>query len=113
MATFSPPIAQAQARAHANLTDDASVAEHAGIAIAMIPGRIENRKLTTAEDIEQANRLTDDHASLQSCPTSAWARASTFTLSRRETPSPCAASPIPYSSAPDRAIPTPMPPCMR
>ena len=38
--------------AAANLTDDASVAEHAGIAISMIPGRIENRKLTTAEDIE-------------------------------------------------------------
>ena len=29
------------------------------------------------------------------CPTSAWARASTFTLSRRATPSPCAASPFP------------------
>jgi 2-C-methyl-D-erythritol 4-phosphate cytidylyltransferase/2-C-methyl-D-erythritol 2,4-cyclodiphosphate synthase len=41
----------------ANLTDDASVAERAGISIAMIPGRIENRKLTTAEDIEIA-----DHA---------------------------------------------------
>ena len=38
------------------LTDDASVAEHAGIAISMIPGRQENRKLTTAEDIEIANR---------------------------------------------------------
>ncbi len=47
----------AQASAAANLTDDASVAEHAGIALAMVPGRIENRKLTTAEDIEQANRL--------------------------------------------------------
>jgi len=38
------------------LTDDASVAEHAGIAISMIPGRHENRKLTTPEDIEIANR---------------------------------------------------------
>ena len=47
----------AQASAAANLTDDASVAERAGIALAMVPGRIENRKLTTAEDIEQANRL--------------------------------------------------------
>lgn len=47
---------KAQAEATANLTDDASVAEHAGISIAMIPGRIENRKLTTAEDIVLANR---------------------------------------------------------
>ena len=47
---------KALAEATANLTDDASVAEHAGIAISMIPGRPENRKLTTAEDIDIANR---------------------------------------------------------
>lgn len=47
---------KAKAEATANLTDDASVAEHAGVAIAMIPGRIENRKLTTAEDIAIADR---------------------------------------------------------
>ena len=39
----------------AYLTDDASVAEHAGIAISMIPGRLENRKLTTAEDVNIAD----------------------------------------------------------
>ena len=53
-------IAAAYARAEAErtegLTDDASVAEHAGIAISMIPGRQENRKLTTPEDMEIANR---------------------------------------------------------
>lgn len=38
------------------LTDDASVAEHAGIAISMIPGELENRKLTTADDIVMADR---------------------------------------------------------
>ena len=38
------------------LTDDASVAEHAGIAISMIMGEIENRKLTTADDIVMADR---------------------------------------------------------
>ncbi|MFN4143706.1 bifunctional 2-C-methyl-D-erythritol 4-phosphate cytidylyltransferase/2-C-methyl-D-erythritol 2,4-cyclodiphosphate synthase [Aestuariivirga sp.] len=38
------------------LTDDASVAEHAGIAISIIPGQIDNRKLTTAEDVEIADR---------------------------------------------------------
>ncbi len=39
-----------------NLTDDAAVAERAGIDIAMVPGLSENRKLTTAEDIERADR---------------------------------------------------------
>ena len=47
---------RAQVDATANLTDDASVAEHAGIAISMIPGRHDNRKLTSAEDIDIANR---------------------------------------------------------
>jgi 2-C-methyl-D-erythritol 4-phosphate cytidylyltransferase/2-C-methyl-D-erythritol 2,4-cyclodiphosphate synthase len=47
---------RAQAEATANLTDDASVAEHAGIAISMIQGRHENVKLTSAEDIEIADR---------------------------------------------------------
>lgn len=54
------PIRNAYAKAEAEhtegLTDDASVAEHAGIAISMIPGRHENRKLTTVEDMEIANR---------------------------------------------------------
>ncbi len=39
-----------------DLTDDAAVAERAGIEIAMIAGRTENRKLTSAEDIDVANR---------------------------------------------------------
>ena len=47
---------KAKAEATANLTDDASVAETAGIAVSMIPGRLENRKLTTAEDITLADR---------------------------------------------------------
>ncbi|MBI2719774.1 MAG: bifunctional 2-C-methyl-D-erythritol 4-phosphate cytidylyltransferase/2-C-methyl-D-erythritol 2,4-cyclodiphosphate synthase [Rhizobiales bacterium] len=53
-------ILTAHRAAHAagvtNLTDDAAVAERLGIEIAMIPGRVENRKLTTAEDIETADR---------------------------------------------------------
>ncbi|MEO6610050.1 MAG: bifunctional 2-C-methyl-D-erythritol 4-phosphate cytidylyltransferase/2-C-methyl-D-erythritol 2,4-cyclodiphosphate synthase [Aestuariivirga sp.] len=39
----------------AGLTDDASVAEHAGIVVQMILGNTENVKLTTAKDIDQAN----------------------------------------------------------
>ena len=39
------------------LTDDAAVAERAGIETAMIPGRIENRKITTADDVKAADSL--------------------------------------------------------
>jgi len=63
--SFETILAAHQA-AHTNgtegLTDDASVAEHAGIDIAMIAGRSENRKLTTADDIVMADRsLTSAH----------------------------------------------------
>ena len=47
---------KAEAEQTQGLTDDASVAEHAGIAISMIPGDYANRKLTTAEDIVMADR---------------------------------------------------------
>ncbi len=47
---------KAEAERTQGLTDDASVAEHAGIAISMIPGDMENRKLTTADDIVMADR---------------------------------------------------------
>ncbi|MCA3560931.1 MAG: bifunctional 2-C-methyl-D-erythritol 4-phosphate cytidylyltransferase/2-C-methyl-D-erythritol 2,4-cyclodiphosphate synthase [Aestuariivirga sp.] len=47
---------KAEAEQTQGLTDDASVAEHAGIAISMIMGELENRKLTTADDIVIANR---------------------------------------------------------
>jgi 2-C-methyl-D-erythritol 4-phosphate cytidylyltransferase/2-C-methyl-D-erythritol 2,4-cyclodiphosphate synthase len=42
-----------------NLTDDAAVAELAGMSVAVIAGRHENRKLTTAADVEQADRAFD------------------------------------------------------
>ncbi len=52
-------IHQAHQAAHAtqynSLTDDAAVAERYGIQVRMIAGRVENRKLTTAEDLKQAN----------------------------------------------------------
>ena len=52
---------KAEAEQTQGLTDDASVAEHAGIAISMIPGQLENRKLTTAEDIVMADRDMTGH----------------------------------------------------
>ncbi|MGQ0484852.1 MAG: bifunctional 2-C-methyl-D-erythritol 4-phosphate cytidylyltransferase/2-C-methyl-D-erythritol 2,4-cyclodiphosphate synthase [Hyphomicrobiales bacterium] len=40
-----------------DLTDDSAVAERAGIEVAVIPGRDENRKITSAEDVEKADRF--------------------------------------------------------
>ena len=39
------------------LTDDAAVAEKFGIKVRLIAGRVENRKLTTAEDIREADQF--------------------------------------------------------
>lgn len=39
------------------LTDDAAVAEKFGIKVRVIAGRTENRKLTTAEDVHEADRI--------------------------------------------------------
>jgi 2-C-methyl-D-erythritol 4-phosphate cytidylyltransferase/2-C-methyl-D-erythritol 2,4-cyclodiphosphate synthase len=40
-----------------SLTDDAAVAELAGLEVAIIPGSDENRKMTTAADLAEANRV--------------------------------------------------------
>ncbi len=56
-----PDILEAHERAHAagrdDLTDDAAVAEWAGLAVTLVPGSAANRKLTTAEDLAMANRV--------------------------------------------------------
>ncbi len=38
-----------------NLTDDAAIAERAGIAVTIIGGRSENKKITTASDVKEAD----------------------------------------------------------
>ncbi|MBM3520847.1 MAG: 2-C-methyl-D-erythritol 2,4-cyclodiphosphate synthase, partial [Alphaproteobacteria bacterium] len=47
----------AHAAGEDNLTDDAAVAERAGLEVTMIPGRPENKKLTTADDISAADAM--------------------------------------------------------
>ncbi len=42
-----------------DFTDDAAIAEWAGLAVLLVPGNPANIKLTTAEDIAQAQRSTD------------------------------------------------------
>lgn len=50
-------IAEAhRAAAHKNLTDDAAVAELAGLPVALVEGGQENMKVTTQEDLEGAER---------------------------------------------------------
>ncbi len=46
----------ARANAGADLTDDAAVAENAGLAVALVPGNEDNVKLTTPEDWRRAER---------------------------------------------------------
>ena len=50
------PRTSAAAAAGLDLTDDAAVAEWAGLAVALVPGSEANRKLTTAEDLAMAER---------------------------------------------------------
>jgi 2-C-methyl-D-erythritol 4-phosphate cytidylyltransferase/2-C-methyl-D-erythritol 2,4-cyclodiphosphate synthase len=47
---------KAAATGQSSLTDDAAVAELAGLEVAIIPGDAENRKMTTAADLAEADR---------------------------------------------------------
>ena len=53
---------QAHERKLHDLTDDAAVAEKFGIMVRVIAGRSENRKLTTAEDIREADQFLMEKA---------------------------------------------------
>ena len=48
--------ARAEAAGNTDMTDDAAVAEWAGLAVALVPGSESNRKLTTAEDLAMADK---------------------------------------------------------
>ncbi len=46
-----------------DFTDDASIAEWAGLEVAIVPGTVRNRKLTTADDLKEAeNRMAMERA---------------------------------------------------
>ena len=47
---------KARQSGQSSLTDDAAVAELAGIEVAIVPGSSENQKMTTSEDLAEANR---------------------------------------------------------
>lgn len=48
------------------LTDDAAVAEHAGLAVELVAGSEDNVKITTAADLERARRLFDGPGEVRS-----------------------------------------------
>ncbi len=56
---------RAAASAGSDFTDDASIAEWAGLEVAIIAGSPHNRKLTTADDIEQANHMLEMERNMQ------------------------------------------------
>ncbi|CAN5552981.1 bifunctional 2-C-methyl-D-erythritol 4-phosphate cytidylyltransferase/2-C-methyl-D-erythritol 2,4-cyclodiphosphate synthase [soil metagenome] len=51
---------EAEAAGLSHFTDDAAVAEHAGLAVALVEGDDDNRKLTTSDDIARANMAMRD-----------------------------------------------------
>lgn len=51
---FANLLAAHRAAAGQELTDDAAVAENAGMAVALVPGNEDNVKITTAEDLTRA-----------------------------------------------------------
>lgn len=54
---FADILAAHRDAAGHDLTDDAAVAEHAGLAVALVPGDEDNFKVTTAADLERAARV--------------------------------------------------------
>jgi 2-C-methyl-D-erythritol 4-phosphate cytidylyltransferase/2-C-methyl-D-erythritol 2,4-cyclodiphosphate synthase len=50
-------ILQAHRQAAAGATDDAAVAERAGLTVRLVPGEEENLKITSADDLARAERL--------------------------------------------------------
>ncbi len=50
----------------AGLTDDAAVAEHAGMAVAVVDGHVDNLKITTEADLARAERLLSGRSGTES-----------------------------------------------
>jgi 2-C-methyl-D-erythritol 4-phosphate cytidylyltransferase/2-C-methyl-D-erythritol 2,4-cyclodiphosphate synthase len=55
--SYQPILAAHRASAGKELTDDAMVAEHAGIQVTIVNGNEENIKITTQDDMQQAKKM--------------------------------------------------------
>jgi 2-C-methyl-D-erythritol 4-phosphate cytidylyltransferase/2-C-methyl-D-erythritol 2,4-cyclodiphosphate synthase len=62
---FPAILAAHRAAAGMALTDDAAVAEHAGLAVAMVEGDRDNFKITTEDDLLRAERLLSGPADIR------------------------------------------------
>ena len=56
---YAEILAAHRAASGSELTDDAAVAERAGLAVSLVPGSEDNTKITTEDDLRRAARLTD------------------------------------------------------
>lgn len=55
---FTDILAAHRAAAGQEMTDDTAIAEHAGLAVALVPGNEDNFKITTQDDLRRAERMT-------------------------------------------------------
>ncbi|WP_448204777.1 bifunctional 2-C-methyl-D-erythritol 4-phosphate cytidylyltransferase/2-C-methyl-D-erythritol 2,4-cyclodiphosphate synthase [Azospirillum sp. sgz302134] len=60
---FPDILAAHRATVGLELTDDAAVAEHAGLPVALVPAREENFKVTTPDDLTRAAQILDSQLS--------------------------------------------------
>jgi 2-C-methyl-D-erythritol 4-phosphate cytidylyltransferase/2-C-methyl-D-erythritol 2,4-cyclodiphosphate synthase len=55
---FAEILAAHRAAAGQEMTDDTAIAEHAGLAVSLVPGNEDNFKITTQDDLQRAERMT-------------------------------------------------------
>lgn len=55
---FAEILSAHRAAAGHEMTDDTAIAEHAGLAVSLVHGNEDNFKITTQEDLERAERMT-------------------------------------------------------
>ena len=55
---FAEILSAHRAAAVQEMTDDTAIAEHAGLAVLLVPGNEDNFKITTQDDLQRAERMT-------------------------------------------------------
>lgn len=68
---------RAASEGRSDFTDDAAVAEWAGLAVALVPGTSANFKITTAEDLARARRIVAEEQHVQTRTTAVEPRTGT------------------------------------
>lgn len=55
---FAEILSAHKAAVGQEMTDDTAIAEHAGLAVSLVPGNEDNFKITTQDDLQRAERMT-------------------------------------------------------